>query len=212
VPQFGGDSLGQSIEPLNLAMAPTDEGNVKNALHKVVHGAAGPVRSKGHRLLVSFNARYCALSLVILGASTTCDAASPVTPPSAAQIQSQHPLILVTFSNQPRGLPNPAGTTGRHYQGDGYLLTQSAQRMSQVVAATYSLRLIASWPIKALAVQCVIYEVPDGRSAADVLAALAKDSRVGNAQPLQMFHTLSHIIDGENARMADKAVHLTATP
>ncbi len=130
------------------------------------------------------------LSLVILGASTGSSTAAPPTPPST-QLEPQHPRILVTFSNEPRGPPGPAGTTGRRYKGDGYLIAQSAHLTAQRVAAAYSLRLVASWPIKALAVDCVVYEIPDGRSVSDVVAALARDSRVALAQPLQQFHTLS---------------------
>ena len=57
--------------------------------------------------------------------------------------------------------------------------------------AAYSLRLVASWSIKAVAVHCVVYEILDGRSVSAVLAALAKGSRVALAKPLQELHTLS---------------------
>src|SRR2546430_13475056 len=75
----------------------------------------------------------------------------------------------------PRG---PAGTTGRHYAGDGYRVAQSAQQQARRVAAAYALRPVASWPIKALSMHCVVYEITDGRPVAEVLAALSKDSRV----------------------------------
>jgi hypothetical protein len=57
------------------------------------------------------------------------------------------------------------------------------------VAAAYSLRMVDSWPIKALAIDCVVYEIPDGRTVSDILLALAKDSRIAFAQALQEFHT-----------------------
>jgi subtilisin family serine protease len=50
---------------------------------------------------------------------------------------------------------------------------------------------VASWPIKALSMHCVVYEITDGRPVPEVLAALSKDARVALAQPLQEFHTLS---------------------
>jgi subtilisin family serine protease len=50
---------------------------------------------------------------------------------------------------------------------------------------------VASWPIKTLAVHCVVFEIPDDRSVAAVLAALSKDSSVTLAEPLAEFHTLS---------------------
>ncbi len=138
-----------------------------------------------HLLPEGRNVRHC-----ILGASTDSSTAAPATP-SSTQLEPQHPRILVTFSNQQRGLPGPAGTTGLRYNGDGYLIAQSAHQTALRVAATYSLRLVATWPIKQLAAYCVVYEILDARSASDVLRALAKDSRVVLAQPLQQFHTLS---------------------
>jgi hypothetical protein len=45
--------------------------------------------------------------------------------------------------------------------------------------------------MEALAMHCVVFEITNGRPMADVLGALAKDSRVLLAQPLQEFHTLT---------------------
>jgi hypothetical protein len=49
--------------------------------------------------------------------------------------------------------------------------------------------MVASWPIKALAIDCAVYEIPDGRAVSDLLSALAKDSRIAFAQAVQQFHT-----------------------
>jgi subtilisin family serine protease len=111
-------------------------------------------------------------------------------PPTAAPA-SLSPRIVVAFANQPHTTPGPAGTTGSHYGGDGYRVAQSAHQQARRVAAAYSLRQVASWPIKALSMHCVLYEITDGRPVSEVLAALAKDTRVVLAQPLQEFHTLS---------------------
>jgi hypothetical protein len=129
------------------------------------------------------------MSALVLGASMGNSSMTLAATPVLAQIEPQHPRILVTFRNQPAGLPSPAGTMGPRYNGEGYLLAQSAHGVARRVAAAYSLRLVASWPIKALTIHCVVYEIPDGRSVADVLNALAKDSRVTLAQPLQQFRT-----------------------
>ncbi len=111
--------------------------------------------------------------------------------PPAAALASPPPRIVVAFANEPHTTPAPAGTTGSHYAGDGYRVAQSAQQQARRVAAAYALRPVASWPIKALSMHCVVYEITDGRPVAEVLAALSKDSRVVLAQPLQEFHTLS---------------------
>ena len=130
----------------------------------------------------------CLLSLAIFSASVL--AATPVAPASA-QGEAVHARVVVTFANEPRQSPGPAGSTGRRYTGDGYLLAQSAHSQAKRVAAKYALREIANWPIRSLAIHCVIYEIPDDRSVATVLAALSKDSTVALAEPLSEFHTLS---------------------
>ena len=110
---------------------------------------------------------------------------------SFAQSESHHARVVVTFANEPHQSPAPAGSTGRRYTGDGYLLAQSAHQQAKRVAVKYALKEIANWPIRALAVHCVVYEIPDNRSVAAVLAALSKDSNVVLAEPLSEFHTLS---------------------
>lgn len=102
-----------------------------------------------------------------------------------------HPRIVVTFANTVESAPAPPGSTGQRYGGTTYLVGQSAHAMARRVAAQYGLKEVTSWPIKTLAVHCVVYEIVDGRSVAAVLAALAKDPRVGIAEPLNEFHTLT---------------------
>ena len=111
-------------------------------------------------------------------------------PPPAAP-PAQPPRIVVAFANEPVTPPGPAGTTGSRYGGEGYRLGQSAQQQAHRVARAYALREVASWPIKALSMHCVVYEITDGRPVPDVLAALSKDRRVVLAQPLHEFHTLT---------------------
>ena len=109
----------------------------------------------------------------------------------AAGAPAQAPRIVVAFANEPHSAPGPAGTTGSRYGGDGYRVGQSAQQRAHRVALAYSLHEVASWPIKALAIHCVVYEITDGRAVPEVLAALSKDARVVLAQPLNEFHTLT---------------------
>lgn len=113
-------------------------------------------------------------------------AAPPPLPPAALA-----PRIVVAFANPAHAAPAPAGTTGARYGGEGYGVAQNAQRQAQRVAQAYALRAVTSWPIEALSMHCVVYEITDGRPVAEVLAALARDSRVVLAQPLQEFHTLT---------------------
>jgi len=131
-------------------------------------------------------ARLGAITGLILSAwsSTPASADSP-------QLDSGHNFVVVTFSNDPYRPAAPAGSTGRRYSGNGYSVAQAAHSNARRIANTYSLKQVISWPIKELGVHCVVYQIPDSRSVAEVLAALAKDPRVTLAQPLQEFHTLT---------------------
>jgi hypothetical protein len=131
-----------------------------------------------------------ALACAAAGLAATPEPA-PDPAPAAASAQPSLPRIVVAFANQPRSAPGPAGSTGRRYSGDGYRVSQSAEQLSRSVASDYALREVASWPIRELAMHCVVFEITSGRPAAEVLAALARDPRVALAQPLHEFHTLS---------------------
>jgi subtilisin family serine protease len=135
----------------------------------------------------------CLLSLATVGAGTEIGVASPPVATASAQSETRHARVVVTFANEPRQSPTSAGSTGRHYTGDGYLLAQSAHSQAKRVAAKYSLREVANWPIRSLAIHCVVYEIPDDRSVAAVLEALSKDTNITLAEPLSEFHTLSDI-------------------
>jgi len=119
-------------------------------------------------------------------------AGEPATADTAtSKFDASHQFVVVTFANDPYRPAPRAGTTGRRYAGGTYGLALTARNNAQRVATSYSLRQVASWPIKELGVHCVVYEIPDSRSVAEVLATLTKDPRVTLAQPLQEFHTLT---------------------
>ena len=114
--------------------------------------------------------------------------------PSSAQTrlpEGTHPRIVVTFANEPLPPLRPAGSTGRSYAGGTYGLAQRAQEQARQISTRYALRQVASWPIKPLAVHCVVYEIPDARSVTTLLQTLSHDPRVGIVQSLQEFHTLT---------------------
>jgi subtilisin family serine protease len=128
-------------------------------------------------------------ALCLLTAAGTAVAAAPGD--SSAGSGTAPPRIVVAFANQPLAAPGPAGTTGTRYAGTGYRVGQSAQRQARGVASDYGLREVASWPIQQLSMHCVVFEIRSGRAVEEVLAALAKDSRVVLVQRLQEFRTLT---------------------
>jgi subtilisin family serine protease len=148
-------------------------------------------------------------SLALLGflaLAPTLRAAPPALPSSA-----QGPRIVVAFANPAHAAPAPAGTTGTRYGGDGYRVAQDAQREAQRVGARYALHALSSWPIQALSMHCVVYEIRDGRSIEGVLALLKVDPGVLLAQPLQEFRTLSEPVPGPyNDPLYDLQTNLAA--
>jgi subtilisin family serine protease len=129
------------------------------------------------------------LTLLFVGPGVMTSGASE--PAKSASARSTHARVVVTFANEAPQSPAPAGSTGRHYSGDGYVLGQSAHEQAKRVATKYALRQVANWPIRSLAIHCVVYEILDDRSVASVVEALSKDSTVALAEPLSEFHTLS---------------------
>ena len=155
----------------------------------------------------------CLLSLVTVSAGTEISIAATPAVNSSVQSQAGHARVVVTFANEPRQSPGPAGSTGRRYTGDGYLLAQRAHQQAKRVAAKYALREVANWPIRALAIHCVVYEIPDDRSVAAVLEALSRDSTVALAEPLSEFHSLTDTPPGSapyNDPLYDLQTNLTA--
>ena len=131
-------------------------------------------------------ARMGTLAALVLSAWTSALVAAEPSP-----FDGDHHFVVVTFANDPYRPALPAGTNGRRYASRGYSLAESANSNAHRVASAYSLRQVASWPIKELRVHCVVYQIPDSRSVAEVVAALAKDPRVTLVQPLQEFRTLT---------------------
>jgi subtilisin family serine protease len=135
------------------------------------------------------SARVSAFAALVLSAWISAPATADT---ATTPFDTDHRFVVVTFANDPYRPAARAGSTGRRYGGGTYGVAQGAHNNAQRIASTYSLKQVASWPIKELGVHCVVYEIPDGRSVAEVLATLTKDPRVTLAQPLQQFHTLTN--------------------
>jgi subtilisin family serine protease len=133
-------------------------------------------------------ARVSAFAALVLSAWISAPATADT---ATTQFDTDHQFVVVTFANDPYRPASRAGSTGRRYTGGTYGVAQGAHNNAKRIATAYSLKQVASWPIKELGVHCVVYEIPDARSVAQVLATLSKDPRITLAQPLQQFHTLT---------------------
>jgi subtilisin family serine protease len=112
-----------------------------------------------------------ALALMILLSCASVSAASPAKdrddaeapPPSDRQ-------VMVTY---PPGPPP--------------LWARTSAELSEI----YRMRILYAWTMASLGEQCVVFEVPPGRSVPDIIKRLASDRRVSSVQPVETFSTLS---------------------
>lgn len=95
--------------------------------------------------------------------------------------------VVVTLPN-PVAFPPHAASTRKGYDDVGsYQVGSVARRTSRAIAMSYQLREVTSWPIAALSVACVVYQLPTDTDRDRLLAALTLDSRIKSAQALNEF-------------------------
>jgi hypothetical protein len=117
-----------------------------------------------------------------------------IPPPALAPSQASPSVeiatrqILVTLVPRPAlGLPR-AGSSARSYEGGtGYKPTARTHRLAHELGRDYGLTLVAQWPIQALGVHCVVFEVADGEPRGEVIARLVHDRRVESVEPMELF-------------------------
>jgi hypothetical protein len=105
-------------------------------------------------------------------------------------LQTPQRFVVVTLPN-PVDFPPHAASTPEGYEAGQYQVGRVARRTSRMIAASYRLREVSSWPIAALGIACIVYQLPtDADTVADrgrLLAALTGDSRIRSAQALYEF-------------------------
>jgi subtilisin family serine protease len=100
--------------------------------------------------------------------------------------------ILVTFEQRPARRMPRAGSSPKGYGGArSYQASPRSKRTASKLARDYDLREVDAWPIEALEVHCVVYEIPEGRSAEEMVTLLEQDPRVEMAQPMRIFEVLA---------------------
>ncbi len=143
-----------------------------------------------NRWIVSRSSRVAA-TLLAVAATAACAAGpraatAPIAPPPSAEVVDRQ--ILVTFEPLPSlGLPR-AGSSARNYEAaPGYKATVRTRKLARQLSRDYGLKLVSEWPIVALGVHCVVFEVADAGLRGDVIDRLADDRRVESVEPMQLF-------------------------
>lgn len=130
-------------------------------------------------------------STLLLACASTTDFAQS-TPASGADQPGADQLIVVTIDNAPQLDLRRAGSTLRGYFSPGaYHAGPTARQVAEQLGRDYHLARRDAWPIRALQVHCIVYEVPAGVAREDVIASLARDPRVESVQPMQTFRLLA---------------------
>jgi len=77
------------------------------------------------------------------------------------------------------GYANRSGSAGR-------------QRIAEELAARFKLRVVGSWPMPALGVDCFVMEAPESLPLGPLIESLSLDARVESVQAVNLFRVLSH--------------------
>ncbi|HEX8009445.1 MAG TPA: S8 family serine peptidase [Casimicrobiaceae bacterium] len=118
-------------------------------------------------------------------------AACAATPPrseAAVDSASLERQVLVMLR-----LPAPHFRPDVSYTGgyDWRVGRDARRQIAAGLAARYGLKVIDSWPMPALGVDCFVMEAPANASLPQLLGALSLDSRVEWAQSMQLFRVLA---------------------
>jgi len=133
------------------------------------------------------------VALLLAGCSGLVAGTSPdVDVATLAMRENPERYILVTVENEPAAMQTRAGSTTRGYDtAVRYKVSSRARATVQSLSSAYRLREVRAWPIPALRVHCVVFELPGGAEREAVLAQLRREPAVRVAQPLQTFATAS---------------------
>jgi hypothetical protein len=104
-------------------------------------------------------------------------------------------LIIVAVNNPP-ALARPRAGSTRHGYGDSgdYVVNPLARQTLAAVAHDYGLQQRTEWPIGALQMDCVVFQIAPTAERGDVLARLLRDPRVALAQPMQTYSTQAETV------------------
>jgi hypothetical protein len=109
--------------------------------------------------------------------------AQPVSAADRAQAGARQLLVMLP-------MPPPHFRAGAGY-GGAYPLDAGAaarRRIAQALAQEHGLRVIDSWPMPVIGVDCFVMERADAAAPGPLLEALGRDPRVAWVQPVHAFH------------------------
>jgi hypothetical protein len=129
---------------------------------------------------------------LLLCCCVTLVACAQMTPAMLAGTQSpdvsERQILVMLRASPPHFRPDTEYALGYDSQ-----MRQSGQRrIAEDLARSHDLKLVSSWPMPALGVDCFVMEVRDPQVVAGVVDEMARDTRVESAQSMNTFHMLDH--------------------
>jgi len=97
--------------------------------------------------------------------------------------------VLVLLSLPPAHFRPDGNYTAGYADAAG---SATRRRIAAALARSNGLTLATDWPLPILGLDCYVMDVPASQRADDVAMRLARDPRVTWAQPMNVFHALSH--------------------
>ncbi len=159
-------------------------------------------RWPGPRNAAAFAAGWLALASLLAAALLwTCPAAAAEPDAGAADVQQ----VLVLLQ-----LPAP------HLRADGYggsyddgAGRAARRRVAKELAREHGLELVTDWPMPLIRLDCYVMRVPASASPTVIAEALAADSRVAWAQPMNLYRGQGHNDPLYPVQPAAQAWHLS---
>lgn len=134
------------------------------------------------------------LSLGAIFLLTAC-VARPLTGAGPRSVTTTEPAqaerrIVITFVDTSADRL-PLGGPADYRRRGNYLSSTQSRRLAAGIAEEYQLQPVAEWPIAALELHCVVYEVSPAQSVERVIALLQRDQRVESVQRMHRFRVLN---------------------
>ena len=128
-----------------------------------------------------------ALSAVALLAVAFGARAEGIDPTADTKAATREVLVMLR-------LPAPHYRPDSDYLGGDARQAGSAgrQRTAEELAARFRLRLVGSWPMPALGVDCFVMEAPENLPLEPLIESMSLDARVESVQAVNLFRVLSH--------------------
>lgn len=98
--------------------------------------------------------------------------------------------VLVTFTDRTINRVLPGNTLDSYQTRGNYGNSGWSEHIAHDLAERHHLQFVAQWPVTALGVSCVVYEVPETLPLARIISELQQDKAVSSVQQMQSFQVL----------------------